>query len=62
MISHTDKAEEADLAAGAEEIKPKAYPFPFLKQAKGKFHSPTDNMFSPATKKVEAKRNHLLKS
>jgi Spo12 family len=27
-----------------------------------KFHSPTDNFFSPISKKIEAKRNHLLKS
>ncbi|KAJ3186288.1 hypothetical protein HDU85_007728 [Gaertneriomyces sp. JEL0708] len=26
----------------------------------GQFRSPTDNMMSPATKKVEAKRSHLL--
>jgi outer membrane biosynthesis protein TonB len=30
-------------------------------QKKGNLSSPTDSMFSPMTKKIEAKRNHLLK-
>ncbi|TPX68727.1 hypothetical protein SpCBS45565_g02886 [Spizellomyces sp. 'palustris'] len=29
-------------------------------QKAGQFRSPTDNLMSPATQKVEAKRNHLL--
>ncbi|KAJ3324254.1 hypothetical protein HDV06_000293 [Boothiomyces sp. JEL0866] len=33
-----------------------------LKKPKSVFKSPTDNMFSPMTQKIEAKRNHLMKS
>ncbi|TPX60905.1 hypothetical protein PhCBS80983_g01421 [Powellomyces hirtus] len=36
------------------------HPLGKFQKSGGQFRSPTDNLMSPATKKVEAKRNHLL--
>ncbi|KAJ3163043.1 hypothetical protein HDU86_002212 [Geranomyces michiganensis] len=36
------------------------HPLGKFQKTGGQFRSPTDNLMSPATKKVEAKRNHLL--
>ena len=67
MISHQDQDQEQDQdQILREQVHQKPLKkFPTLqKQLKQelKFNSPTDNLFSPATRKVEAKRNHLLKS
>ncbi|KAJ3164789.1 hypothetical protein HDU88_005001 [Geranomyces variabilis] len=41
-------------------VFPSKHPLGKFQKTGGHFRSPTDNLMSPATKKVEAKRNHLL--
>ncbi|KAJ3179135.1 hypothetical protein HDU87_003092 [Geranomyces variabilis] len=56
-----DAAPAAPAKAGPPKpVFPSKHPLGKFQKTGGQFRSPTDNLMSPATKKVEAKRNHLL--
>ncbi|KAI8821501.1 uncharacterized protein EV422DRAFT_528335 [Fimicolochytrium jonesii] len=47
-------------AAAQKPLFSAKHPLGKFQKSGSQFRSPTDNLMSPATKKVEAKRNHLL--
>lgn len=70
MLTTKDIDSESPVEVEVESVRPKLK-HPLLNgqsmklvwaNDRGAFKSPTDNIFSPMTKKIEAKRSHLLKS